>query len=107
MIMIGPGTGIAPFRGFLQERRALDHTGPNWLFFGEQHAATDYYYRDEIEAMHADGFLTELDLAFSRDRCTSAATPTRWLKTSIARSAKLPPNTATSIRTPPRPTSSR
>jgi sulfite reductase (NADPH) flavoprotein alpha-component len=68
MIMIGPGTGIAPFRGFLQERRALGHTGPNWLFFGEQHAATDYYYRDEIEAMRADGFLTELDLAFSRDQ---------------------------------------
>jgi len=68
MIMIGPGTGIAPFRGFLQERRALGHTGPNWLFFGEQHAATDYYYRDEIEEMHADGLLTELDLAFSRDQ---------------------------------------
>jgi sulfite reductase (NADPH) flavoprotein alpha-component len=68
MIMIGPGTGIAPFRGFLQERRALGHTGPNWLFFGEQHAATDYYYRDEIERMRDDGFLTELDLAFSRDQ---------------------------------------
>lgn len=68
MIMIGPGTGIAPFRGFLQERRALGHTGPNWLFFGERHAATDYYYRDEIERMHTDGFLTELDLAFSRDQ---------------------------------------
>ena len=68
MIMVGPGTGIAPFRGFLQERRALGHTGPNWLFFGEQHAATDYYYRDEMEQMRADGFLTELDLAFSRDQ---------------------------------------
>jgi sulfite reductase (NADPH) flavoprotein alpha-component len=68
MIMIGPGTGIAPFRGFLQERRALGHTGPNWLFFGEQHAATDFYYREEIEKMHADGLLTELDLAFSRDQ---------------------------------------
>ncbi|WP_077104844.1 bifunctional nitrate reductase/sulfite reductase flavoprotein subunit alpha [Mycobacterium terramassiliense] len=68
MIMIGPGTGIAPFRGFLQERRALGHTGPNWLFFGEQHAATDFYYRDEIEQMRAEGLLTELDLAFSRDQ---------------------------------------
>lgn len=68
MIMIGPGTGIAPFRAFLQERRALGHTGPNWLFFGEQHAATDYYYRDELEQMRDDGFLTELDLAFSRDQ---------------------------------------
>ncbi|WP_197513703.1 sulfite reductase flavoprotein subunit alpha, partial [Mycobacterium sp. 1165178.9] len=68
MIMIGPGTGIAPFRAFLQERRALGHTGPNWLFFGEQHAATDFYYRDELEKMRDDGFLTELDLAFSRDQ---------------------------------------
>lgn len=68
MIMIGPGTGIAPFRAFLQERHALGHTGPNWLFFGEQHAATDFYYRDELEKMRDDGFLTELDLAFSRDQ---------------------------------------
>ncbi|MBY0441832.1 MAG: bifunctional nitrate reductase/sulfite reductase flavoprotein subunit alpha [Mycobacteriaceae bacterium] len=68
MIMIGPGTGIAPFRGFLQERRALGHRGPNWLFFGEQHAATDFYYRDELEEMLSAGFLTELDLAFSRDQ---------------------------------------
>lgn len=68
MIMVGPGTGIAPFRAFLHERRALGHTGPNWLFFGEQHAATDFYYRDEVEALQRDGFLTELDLAFSRDQ---------------------------------------
>jgi sulfite reductase alpha subunit-like flavoprotein len=68
MIMIGPGTGIAPFRGFLQDRRALGHNAPNWLFFGEQHAATDYYYRDELEQMRDDGFLTQLDLAFSRDQ---------------------------------------
>jgi sulfite reductase alpha subunit-like flavoprotein len=68
MIMIGPGTGVAPFRSFLHRRRVLGHTAPNWLFFGERHAATDFYYRDEIEAMHADGFLTELDLAFSRDQ---------------------------------------
>ncbi|MBT2266715.1 bifunctional nitrate reductase/sulfite reductase flavoprotein subunit alpha [Rhodococcus erythropolis] len=68
MIMVGPGTGIAPFRAFLHERRALGHTGPNWLFFGEQHAATDFYYREEIEELRKDGFLTELDLAFSRDQ---------------------------------------
>lgn len=68
MIMIGPGTGIAPFRSFLHRRRVLGHPGPNWLFFGERNAATDFYYRDEIEAMHGDGFLTELDLAFSRDQ---------------------------------------
>ncbi len=67
MIMIGPGTGIAPFRGFLHERRALGHRGRNWLFFGERSSATDYLYRDELESMHADGHLTRLDTAFSRD----------------------------------------
>jgi len=68
MIMVGPGTGIAPFRAFLQERHARKDTGKNWLFFGEQHAATDFYYKDEIEAWQKDGFLTKLDLAFSRDQ---------------------------------------
>ncbi|MBJ8348611.1 bifunctional nitrate reductase/sulfite reductase flavoprotein subunit alpha [Antrihabitans sp. YC2-6] len=68
MIMIGPGTGIAPFRGFLQERRELGASGQNWLFFGEQHKATNFYYRSELENMFRDGFLTRLDLAFSRDQ---------------------------------------
>jgi sulfite reductase (NADPH) flavoprotein alpha-component len=68
MIMIGPGTGIAPFRGFLHERRALGHKGRNWLFFGERSAATDFLYRDEFEAMLADGHLERLDTAFSRDQ---------------------------------------
>ena len=68
MIMIGPGTGIAPFRAFLHDRRADGHTGRNWLFFGEQHEATDFYYRDELEQMRDDRFLTRLDLAFSRDQ---------------------------------------
>ncbi|WP_243075039.1 bifunctional nitrate reductase/sulfite reductase flavoprotein subunit alpha [Microbacterium sp. SS28] len=68
MIMVGPGTGIAPFRGFLHDRRADGHTGRNWLFFGEQHEETDFYYRDELTAMHEDGFLTRLDVAFSRDQ---------------------------------------
>lgn len=68
MIMVGPGTGIAPFRGFLHERRALGHTGRNWLFFGDQHRAENYYYRDELEAFAADGLLTRLDTAFSRDQ---------------------------------------
>ncbi|MGA9872180.1 MAG: bifunctional nitrate reductase/sulfite reductase flavoprotein subunit alpha [Rhodococcus sp. (in: high G+C Gram-positive bacteria)] len=70
MIMVGPGTGVAPFRAFLHERRALGHTGLNWLFFGEQHAATDFYYRDELTSMLDDGSLTRLDLAFSRDQST-------------------------------------
>ncbi|WP_394552594.1 molybdopterin-dependent oxidoreductase [Agromyces sp. MMS24-JH15] len=68
MIMVGPGTGIAPFRGFLHDRRADGHAGRNWLFFGGQHAAADFTYRREIEEMFSDGFLTRLDVAFSRDQ---------------------------------------
>ncbi len=68
MIMVGPGTGIAPFRAFLEERQARDAKGDNWLFFGDRNSKTDYLYQDEIEAMQADGVLTRLDLAFSRDQ---------------------------------------
>ncbi|MFE9768058.1 molybdopterin-dependent oxidoreductase [Streptomyces sp. NPDC005808] len=68
MVMIGPGTGVAPFIGFLHERRALGHRAPNWLFFGEQHRATDFYYEDELTAFLSDGTLTRLDTAFSRDQ---------------------------------------
>ncbi len=68
VIMVGPGTGIAPFRAFLEERRATGATGKNWLFFGDQKSSTDFLYRDEIEEMQQDGFLTRLDLAFSRDQ---------------------------------------
>ncbi len=68
VIMIGPGTGIAPFRAFLHERRVTGATGRNWLFFGERSASTGFLYREELEGMHADGHLTELDTAFSRDQ---------------------------------------
>ncbi|UZI32646.1 bifunctional nitrate reductase/sulfite reductase flavoprotein subunit alpha [Streptomyces sp. VB1] len=68
MIMIGPGTGVAPFLGFLEERRALGHPGANWLFFGEQHRSTDFYYREELDALSRSGTLTRLDTAFSRDQ---------------------------------------
>ncbi|UWZ86914.1 sulfite reductase subunit alpha [Occallatibacter riparius] len=68
IVMIGPGTGIAPFRGFLHERRALGHTGRNWLFFGGRSASADFLYREELESMRADGHLTRLDTAFSRDQ---------------------------------------
>ncbi|AYF49118.1 reductase [Pseudomonas fluorescens] len=68
MIMIGPGTGVAPFRAFLQERRAQGHQGRNWLFFGEQHAASDFYYQEELQGLQHDGLLTHLSLAFSRDQ---------------------------------------
>lgn len=67
MIMVGPGTGIAPFRGFLQERRALGHTGRNWLFFGDRHRSEHFYYRDDFTDMVDDGFLNRFDVAFSRD----------------------------------------
>jgi sulfite reductase (NADPH) flavoprotein alpha-component len=66
--MIGPGTGVAPFRGFLHERRAIGASGRNWLFFGERSSSTDYLYRDELETMQADRHLTRLDTAFSRDQ---------------------------------------
>jgi len=68
VIMIGPGTGIAPFRAFLQERAATAATGRNWLFFGEQRRAHDYLYENELEAWRASGHLARLDLAFSRDQ---------------------------------------
>lgn len=68
LIMVGPGTGIAPFRAFMQERQATGATGKNWLFFGEQHADTDFYYREELEAMQQAGYLHRLDTAFSRDQ---------------------------------------
>ncbi|MBW8483035.1 bifunctional nitrate reductase/sulfite reductase flavoprotein subunit alpha [Actinomadura sp. PM05-2] len=68
MIMIGPGTGVAPFLGFLEERRARGAGGPSWLFFGEQRAATDHYYRAELAAYREAGLLERLDLAFSRDQ---------------------------------------
>ncbi|WP_338895588.1 molybdopterin-dependent oxidoreductase [Streptomyces sp. TG1A-60] len=67
-IMVGPGTGVAPFLGFLQERRALGHRAPNWLFFGEQHRATDFYYEEELTALQETGVLSRLDTAFSRDQ---------------------------------------
>ncbi|MGO3327857.1 molybdopterin-dependent oxidoreductase [Gordonia sp. (in: high G+C Gram-positive bacteria)] len=68
MIMIGPGTGVAPFRGFLHERAVTGAAGDNWLFFGEQHRATDFLYEDELTELRDTGVLTRLDVAFSRDQ---------------------------------------
>ncbi len=67
VIMCGPGTGVAPFRAFLHERKAVAAPGRNWLFFGHQREATDFFYRDELEAMRAEGHLAHLSLAWSRD----------------------------------------
>jgi len=68
IIMIGPGTGIAPFRSFLEYRQALGHKGDNWLVFGEQRSVSDYLYKDQFQAMEKEGFLTRLHTAFSRDQ---------------------------------------
>ena len=68
IIMIGPGTGVAPFRAFLHERRARGATGKNWLFFGDQHRSSDFLYEDELVEFERDGLLTRLDVAFSRDQ---------------------------------------
>jgi sulfite reductase (NADPH) flavoprotein alpha-component len=67
IIMIGPGTGVAPFRAFLHERQAIKAPGRNWLFFGHQRSQCDFFYEDEFAAMQADGLLTRLSLAWSRD----------------------------------------
>ena len=68
IIMVGPGTGIAAFRSFLAERDATGSTGKNWLFFGEQHFASDFLYQTEIQNWHETGVLTKVNLAFSRDQ---------------------------------------
>ena len=68
IIMVGPGTGIAPFRAFIEERQATGATGKNWLFFGDRSQKTDYLYSDEWESYQKIGILHELDLAWSRDQ---------------------------------------
>ena len=80
VIMIGPGTGVAPFRAFLHERRVQGASGRNWLFFGERSAASDFLYREEFEAMVADGHLTRLDTAFSRDQAHKIYVQDRMLE---------------------------
>lgn len=67
IIMVGPGTGIAPFRSFIEERVVNKATGRSWLFFGDQHSTTDFLYQDELEKYQKDGVLTKVEVAFSRD----------------------------------------
>lgn len=67
-IMVGPGTGIAPFRAFLEQREIDQATGKNWLFFGDQHQATDFLYEEEFQSWKEKGYLHKLDTAFSRDQ---------------------------------------
>ena len=68
IIMVGPGTGIAPFRAFVEERQAIGAQGKNWLFFGDQHYLTDFLYQTEWQDYLSDGILSKLDVAFSRDQ---------------------------------------
>jgi sulfite reductase (NADPH) flavoprotein alpha-component len=68
VIMVGPGTGIAPFRAFLQEREAASAKGKNWLFFGDQRREQDFLYEQELNRWQSSGLLTRLDTAFSRDQ---------------------------------------
>ena len=89
VIMCGPGTGIAPFRAFLEERRATKASGKNWLLFGNPHESSDFLYQNELEGMLADGTLARLDTAFSRDQaekiyvqdrmCEAGADIWKWL----------------------------
>jgi sulfite reductase (NADPH) flavoprotein alpha-component len=80
IIMVGPGTGIAPFRAFLQERRATGAKGKNWLFFGDQRESTDFLYRDELLTWSRDGHLARLDLAWSRDQAEKIYVQNRMLE---------------------------
>lgn len=82
MIMIGPGTGIAPFRAFLHERRVLGHKGRNWLFFGERSSSSDFLYREELVGMLSDGHLARLDTAFSRDQASKVYVQDRMIEQS-------------------------
>jgi sulfite reductase (NADPH) flavoprotein alpha-component len=80
LIMVGPGTGIAPFRAFLQERAAAGATGRNWLFFGNQRREADFLYRAELEDFAAKRILTRMDLAFSRDQTSKVYVQHRMLE---------------------------
>lgn len=80
MIMVGPGTGIAPFRAFLEERQATGASGKNWLFFGDQKSATDFLYEDQLRDFQQSGLLTRLDTAFSRDQAEKIYVQHRMLE---------------------------
>ncbi len=82
MIMVGPGTGIAPFRAFLEERLAIGAKGRNWLFFGDQKRATDFLYEEQLTGWQKAGHITRLDLAFSRDQAEKLYVQTRMLEAS-------------------------
>ncbi len=80
IIMVGPGTGIAPFRAFLQERKAIGAKGRAWLFFGSQRESCDYFYKEEFDQLQEEGFLTKMHCAFSRDQERKIYVQTRMLE---------------------------
>lgn len=84
VIMIGPGTGIAPFRSFVAERDAAGATGRNWLFFGDQHFTSDFLYQTEIQNWMQTGVLTKVNVAFSRDQASKIYVQHKMLENSAA-----------------------
>lgn len=84
IILIGPGTGIAPMRAFLEERAARNARGQSWLFFGSQHEATDFLYRQQLEGWVESGVLARLDTAFSRDQEQKIYVQTRMYEARVA-----------------------
>ena len=80
MIMVGPGTGIAPFRAFLEERQVVGAKGRHWLFFGDRRRDTDFLYEEQLNTWLKDGHLTRLDLAFSRDQAEKVYVQNRMLE---------------------------
>ena len=82
IIMVGPGTGVAPFRAFLQERQAIGARGKTWLFFGSQREKSDFFYKADFEKFMADGFLMRLDTAFSRDQAHKIYVQDRMMESS-------------------------
>ena len=80
IIMVGPGTGIAPFRAYLQERQALGAERKNWLFFGSRREKCDYAYKEDFDRFKRDGILTRLDCAWSRDQAHKVYVQHRMLE---------------------------
>jgi sulfite reductase (NADPH) flavoprotein alpha-component len=83
IIMIGPGTGVAPFRSFLAERDATGANGKNWFFFGEQHFKTDFLYQTEMQQYLQTGVLQKISLAFSRDQAEKIYVQDRMLEQAV------------------------
>jgi sulfite reductase (NADPH) flavoprotein alpha-component len=82
IIMVGPGTGVAPFRSFMQEREETGAEGKSWMFFGDQHFVTDFLYQTEWQKWLKDGVLTKMDVAFSRDTAEKVYVQHRMLEQS-------------------------